>query len=128
MRDEFKNDKNTLINYYNKKGYRDARIVTDSVYDIDEENVGIKLKIHEGNKYFYRNITWYGNYVRDDATLSNVLGIKRGDIYNPEELQKRLSFNPNGLDVSSLYLDNGYLFFNVDPVEIKIENEQLRML
>ena len=125
LRDEFKNDKNTLINYYNKKGYRDARIVTDSVYDIDEENVGIKLKIHEGNKYFYRNITWYGNYVRDDATLSSVLGIKKGDVYNPEELQKRLSFNPNGLDVSSLYLDNGYLFFNVDPIEVKIENDSI---
>lgn len=122
---EYANDKKELIAFYNRNGYRDAEIVDDSIYDTSESTVGVTLHIDEGQQYFYRNISWEGNYVYNDATLSRVLNIKKGDIYNPEELDKRLSFNPNGLDISSLYMDDGYLFFNVTPVEVRIDNDSI---
>lgn len=122
---EFANDKEALIAFYNRNGYRDAEIVSDSIYDTSESTVGVRLRINEGRQYFYRNIYWEGNYVYSDETLARVLNIKRGDVYNAEELDKRLSFNPNGLDISSLYMDDGYLFFNVTPAEVVIEGDSI---
>lgn len=122
---EYANDKEALIAFYNRNGYRDAEIVKDSIYETSEKTVGVTLHIDEGRQYFYRNISWEGNYVYSDATLSRVLNIKKGDIYNPEELDKRLSFNPNGLDISSLYMDDGYLFFNVTPAEVRVEGDSI---
>ena len=121
---EFRKDKQALIAYYNKQGYRDAYIISDTVKKVGDE-VQVKLTVNEGNKYHYRNITWSGNYIHSDTLLSSVLGIRKGDVYNPEDLQKRMSYNPTGLDITSLYMDDGYLFFNIQPVEVRVENDSI---
>jgi outer membrane protein insertion porin family len=123
---EFENDKQKLIAYLNTQGYRDARIVSDTVYTHDDRSINIRLDIEEGRRYYFRNVTWEGNYVYTDEQLAAVLGIKPGDIYNVEEMEKKLRFNPSGgLDVTSLYMDDGYLFFNVEPVEIAVEGDSI---
>ena len=112
----FDADKKLIIDKYNAKGYRDARIVRDSLYRIDDRNLGIDLVIDEGNKYHYRNISWTGNTKYTDETLNSILGIKKGDVYNKELLDKNLNYSETNLDICSLYMDDGYLFFRVDPV------------
>ena len=118
-------DKKLVIEKYNAKGYRDARIVRDSVYRIDDRNLGIDLVIDEGNKYYYRDITWTGNTKYTDETLNSILGIKKGDTYNKELLDKNLTYSETNLDISSLYMDDGYLAFRVDPVEVAVENDSI---
>ena len=125
VKEDYATDKEALINYYNSLGMRDARIISDSIYRIDDKHIGIDINIEEGPKYYFRNITWTGNYLHNDEKLSRILAIKKGDVYNKELLDTRLNFNPNGYDVSSLYMDDGYLFFNVNPVEISIENDSI---
>lgn len=125
IKKEYEADKANIIEYYNSKGYRDAAIVADTIKVLSPKFVKIDLKIEEGRKYYFRNINWVGNYIYDSKTLSNVLNIKKGDVYNVETLQKRLSYNPQGYDVSSLYLDDGYLFFNVEPVEVLVDNDSI---
>lgn len=118
-------DKDNLIAFYNKNGYRDAKIVTDSIVNNDDNTVSVYMKLNEGNKFFYRNISWVGNYIYPDSILSQVLGIAKGDVYDAAELSKRLSFNPTGTDITALYMDNGYLFFNVEPIEVQVENDSI---
>jgi outer membrane protein insertion porin family len=118
-------DKDALIEYYNSKGYRDIRIAKDTITTYNDKKVNVYLTLEEGNKYYFRNIVWVGNYVYSDKELNQILEIKKGDVYNHENLQKKLSFNPSGQDISSLYLDNGYLFFSVDPVEVLVENDSI---
>ncbi|MCK9448300.1 MAG: BamA/TamA family outer membrane protein [Bacteroidales bacterium] len=118
-------DLKKIVMKYNQKGYRDAQVVDHSVYRIDENNIGIRIRVHEGNQYYYRSITWVGNTKYDDKTLGNILGIQNGDVYNKELLETNLHYNPNGFDVSSVYMDDGYLFFNADPVEILVENDSI---
>lgn len=125
IKSDFKEDKKSLITFLNSKGFRDAVITKDSIFKTDTSAIAIYLKIEEGHKYFYRNITWAGNYVYGDAQLSRVLGIKSGDVYNKEELDKRLQMNPQGVDISGLYMDNGYLFFNITPVEVAVEGDSI---
>ncbi|MDW7691622.1 outer membrane protein assembly factor BamA [Flammeovirgaceae bacterium SG7u.111] len=122
---EYKNDKQALVNYYRENGFRNATIVEDSVWAHDDRTVNIRLKIDEGNKFYHRNIEWTGNYLYDDTYMSRVLGIQKGDVYNPTELSERLNFNPNGTDVTSLYMDDGYLFFTVEPVEVLVEGDSI---
>ena len=117
VKSQLEEDKKNLINYYNSKGYRDARIISDTIIKRDESTLILRINVEEGHKYYFRNILWTGNYVYKDATLSKALGIKKGDIYNQELLDKKLNFNPQGTDISGLYLDNGYLFFRIDPIE-----------
>lgn len=95
------------------------------MYDINNKRIGIDIKIDEGNRYYFRKITWEGNYVYSDARLDSILRINSGEVYDKELLDRKLNFNPKGLDVSSLYLDNGYLFFRVEPVEVAIENDSI---
>jgi outer membrane protein insertion porin family len=114
---DFEKDKKILIDKYNEKGYRDAKVVRDSVYRVDDKHINIDVVINEGHIYYFRNISWIGNSKYPSNLLSNVLGIKKGDIYNQTNLNTRLFSNPNGQDVSSLYMDEGYLFFNLTPVE-----------
>ncbi len=123
--DEFEKDKKTLIEKYNENGYRDAYIVADSVVPAPEDptKVDVYMTISEGEKYYIRNIQWVGNTVYPYETLNMVLGIKKGDVYNLKELNKRLSENDDA--VAKLYTDRGYLFFNIDPVEIKIEGDSI---
>lgn len=121
----YKEDLQNIIAKYNKKGYRDAHIVVDSVYRLDGENLAIDITISEGNKYYFRNITWVGNTVYPSAFLSAILGIQYGDVYNKELLETNLQYNPSGFDVSSQYMDNGYLFFNATPVETYVDNDSI---
>jgi outer membrane protein insertion porin family len=121
----YEDDKANIIATYNKLGYRDAKIVSDSIYDYKENRISIDINVEEGNKYYFRNISWVGNTVYSNFDLSAVLQIKKGDTYNKELLETNLQFNENGPDVSSLYLDNGYLFFSVDPVEVNVANDSI---
>lgn len=122
---EFKEDKEKLITYYNSKGYRDARIISDSIYNADDNEINIDLKVEEGNKYYFGDIAWRGNFVYGDDILNKVLGVKKGDVYDMDLIQKKLNFNPNGEDISSLYMDFGYLFYQINPVEVRINNDSI---
>src|SRR5690606_24382533 len=117
---DYEDDKKKVIAYYNSKGYRDAEIVSDTVYSYNDRYINIDFKINEGPKYYFRNIMWTGNYVHTDATLNAILGIKKGDVYNKELIQRKLTFNPKGPDISGLYMDDGYLFFGIKDVEIAV--------
>ena len=123
--EEFEKDKKAVIEKYNEIGYRDAYIVADSVVPNPEDpnKVDVYMTISEGNKYYIRNIYWVGNTVYPYEYLNEVLGFKKGDTYNLKELNKRLTEDDDA--VSKLYTDRGYLFFNVDPVEVKIENDSI---
>ena len=123
--DKYQEDKTKLIAKYNDEGYRDARIMRDSIYHMGRKDIGIKLWIDEGPRYYFRNITWIGNTKHTAQELNNILGIKRGDVYDQGVLDQRLFMNQNGRDVSSLYMDDGYLFFSVTPVEINVENDSI---
>ena len=118
-------DKKKIIEKYNAKGYRDIKIASDTVYKYDENTVQIKIKIEEGSKYYFRNIGWVGNSKYSSKKLSEILGIKKGEIFNQSILDSRLFMNPNGGDVTSLYMDDGYLFFTVTPVEVLVENDSI---
>ncbi|MCX8210597.1 MAG: outer membrane protein assembly factor BamA [Lewinella sp.] len=121
----YEEDKDAVIAYYNTLGYRDARILSDSMYRNEDGHMVININVNEGNQYYFRNIVWKGNSIYDEEALSRVLGIERGDVFNEEELQTRLSFSQDNADVSSLYMDNGYLFFSVDPIEVAIEGDSI---
>jgi len=121
----YNTNKGAIIDKYNEKGYRDAKIETDSVYKINDKLVSIDITISEGNKYYFRDIKWVGNTIHSNKELNEILSIKRGDVYNKKELEARLFMNQNGRDVSSLYLNNGYLFFQITPVEVKVENDSI---
>lgn len=125
VRTAFEEDKEKLIAYYNKNGYRDARIVSDKISRGADGLVNIDIEVEEGRRYYFRNITWEGNYLYSDKQLANVLGIKKGDVYNLEDLNKRLNFSQTSLDITSLYMDDGYLFFRVNPVEVAIEGDSI---
>ncbi|MCF8367254.1 MAG: BamA/TamA family outer membrane protein, partial [Bacteroidales bacterium] len=127
IEDDFEADKQALIDKYNAQGYRDAKIISDSIYRHDEKTINIDINLDEGKRYYFGNITWVGNTKYTDEFLNSVLRIKKGDIYNKEALNTNLSFNPSGIDVSSLYLDDGYLFFQAVPMEINVENDTITM-
>jgi outer membrane protein insertion porin family len=123
---EYRADKDKAIAFYNSKGFRDAKILEDSIYKFSEDKINIDISLEEGRKYYYRNITFTGNYIHEDAVLLAKLGIEKGDVYDKEKLDKRLNYDPQkGDDVSSLYQDNGYLFFNIDPVEINVSGDSI---
>lgn len=122
---EYEKDKVALIEKYNEYGYRDATIVADSVYKFDDKTVNVYLKIKEGQKYYHRNIKWIGNTLYPAEVLNNTLGIKKGDVYNQKRLNERLMSSEAEDAVSNLYMDNGYLFFQCEPVEVKIENDSI---
>jgi len=124
--DDYAADKDKIVAKFNSIGYRDAKIVKDTVYKSQVPNrVAIEITIDQGNRYYFGDITWVGNSKYPSKVLSNVLGIRKGDVYNASLLNERLSMNPNGTDVSSLYMDNGYLFFQVNPVETNVHNDTI---
>lgn len=120
---EYKADKQKLIDFYNENGYRDAKLIVDSVSLISENRIKIKLILDEGQKYYFRNIGWVGNTIYPAEILNRILGIEKGDVFNQKILDDRLQLDEDA--VSSLYLDNGYLFFSVDPVEVNVENDSI---
>jgi outer membrane protein insertion porin family len=121
----FKEDKELLVRYYNTQGYRDMRILRDTLYATGSDRIRLEIFLEEGNKYYFRNITWLGNTKYNTEILNRILRIQKGDVYDSGLLNERLFFDPGGNDVSSLYLDNGYLFFNLIPVETSIENDSI---
>lgn len=125
IEDSFEDDLNLIVYKYNKMGYRDAHIIKDSVYSIDNSNIGIDITLEEGGKYYFREIDWIGNTIYTSAFLDRILGIRKGDIYNKELLETNINYNPMGFDVSSLYMDNGYLFFSAVPVEVFVGNDSI---
>ena len=124
---EYINDKKSAVQALNEAGYRDARLVKDSVYYIKPNRLAIDLTFDEGNKYYFRDINWTGNSVYTTETLNQVLEIKRGDVYDVVSMEKRLfgGGKQNEYDITKLYRDNGYLFFNVTPVETCIQNDSV---
>ena len=124
---EYDNDKKALLTVFNEAGYRDARIVKDTMYYVEPNRLQIDFEIDEGKKYYFRDITWTGNSVYDSETLDEVLKIGKGDVYDVVTMEKRLfgGGKQSEYDISKLYRDNGYLFFNIQPVEMNIEGDSV---
>ena len=123
--DKYEADKENIIAFYNKEGFRNAIILEDSIWRDPQGKLRIHMDLNEGNRFYFRNIFVKGNSLYSEQHIKNVLGIQKGDIYNQELLQKRLSFSEDGRDVSSLYMDEGHLFFRAEPVETTIENDSV---
>ncbi len=121
----FNGDKELIIAKYNQKGFRDARILKDSTFTTGEHSISIGMHLSEGDQYYFRNIKWIGNTKHTSKELTDRLSIKKGDIYDPAKLESRLYMDPAGGDVTSLYMDNGYLFFQLDPVEILVGRDSI---
>ncbi|WP_020531636.1 outer membrane protein assembly factor BamA [Flexithrix dorotheae] len=118
-------DKANLMTFYKQNGYQDIKITDEEKTVLPNGNIALKVKVEEGQPYYVRNISWVGNYKYADKALNQLLGIKKGSIYNPQELSQRLNFDPNGTDIYSLYMDDGYLFFQVDPIEIAVDGDSI---
>ncbi|MCG9910048.1 MAG: BamA/TamA family outer membrane protein [Flavobacteriales bacterium] len=121
---DYETDKDALIALYNREGYRDARILSDSIGYVNGDMI-IYINVEEGSRYFIRNVNWIGNSKYKTEDLNKILDMKRGDVYNREKLDMALNYNPAGMDISTLYQDNGYLFFNITPVETAIEGDSV---
>ena len=121
--ERWKTDKQNLIDKYNEYGYRDATIIEDSVWNADDKHVNIYLKIDEGKKYYLRNITWVGNTIYPSDYLAQVLGMKRGDVYNQKLMNKRLTEDDDA--VGNNYWNNGYLFYSLQPTEVNIVGDSI---
>ncbi len=121
--ERWKTDKKNLIDKYNEYGYRDAHIVEDSVWNYDDKHVNVYVKVEEGDQYFLRDISWVGNTVYPTDWLNNVLGMKKGDVYNQKLMNKRLSEDEDA--VGNAYWNNGYLFYGLDPVDVNIVGDSI---
>ncbi len=128
LEDEYEADKQSVIAYYNELGFRDARIVTDTMYFVDSKSVNLEVTVDEGQRYYFRDIEWKGNSKYTNEQLGQILGIEKGDVYDKSLLQRRLFMDPAGGDVSSLYMDDGYLFFNVSPMEKAVVGDSIDLL
>lgn len=135
---DFQEDLQKVLTYYNEEGYRDARIVRDTVWQVAPEDLTIsakksakqdrlkvKVDVYEGQRYYFRNITFSGNTVYPDDVLRRALRIEKGDPYNRTLLEQNLRYNPSGTDITSLYSDNGYFFFRATPVEVAVEGDSI---
>ncbi len=124
---EYANDKKSLISAFNEAGYRDARIIKDTMYYVEPGRLQIDFDIDEGKQYYFRDITWTGNAVFESDALSQILKINKGDVYDVVTMEKRLfgGGKQSDYDISKLYRDNGYLFFNLQPVELNIEGDSV---
>jgi outer membrane protein insertion porin family len=125
IEETYNEEKPKILEKYASMGYRDAQIEKDSIYVISPNLVNIVIKVKEGKQYYFRDISFIGNTKYTNAELAKVLSIKKGEIFNQSKLDSRLFMNPSGYDISSLYMDDGYLFFNINPVEINVENDSI---
>ena len=121
--ERYKTDKQNLIDKYNELGYRDAAIIEDSVWNVDDKHVNVYVKVDEGKKYYIRNISWVGNTIYSTDYLNSVLGMKKGDVYNQKLMNKRLSEDDDA--VGNSYWNNGYLFYNLQPTEVNIVGDSI---
>ncbi len=125
LEDNLEKDLPSIIAKYNSKGYRDARIKNDTVYFVKKNRVNIDVDIEEGNKFYFGTIKWFGNSKYRSGQLDTILNIKKGEVFDQSYLDQKLFMNPTGYDVSSLYMDDGYLFFNVTPQEVNVHNDTI---
>lgn len=124
--EKFEEDKMSLFTFYNDNGFKDFEIISDSLYTTGEDRMGIRLHIEEGDQYFLRDITWVGNSIYDTTLLNSVMAIERGTVYNPSLILDRLQGASGATDaVNNLYLNNGYLFSSVTPIEKTVENDSI---
>jgi outer membrane protein insertion porin family len=121
----YERDKQAVIEKFGSKGLRDAEFSVDTVYLKNERNLVINLHVDEGEKYYFGDISWMGNTKFRSSFLDTVLGIKRGDVYDKPLLDQRLFMSMDGRDISSLYMDRGYLFFQVIPVETGVIDKHI---
>lgn len=121
----YSRDKIAMLNKFNAVGLRDAKITRDSVYMVNDKHLMIDITIDEGEKYYFGDISWTGNTKFRSSYLDTILGIKPGDIYNKQLLEERLRMSQDGRDISSLYMDRGYLFFDVTPVETDFSDNKI---
>lgn len=120
-----KADAQNVITYYKSQGYRDAEITLDSIYDVSNRAIALAYTVNEGDKYYFRNIIWKGNTKYTTGKLDSILSIKEGDIYNQSYLNQRISFDLNRPDITSYYMDDGYLFFRITPIEIWAQDDSI---
>ncbi len=125
---EYQTDLDAVKAAYMEFGFRDMKIIKDTLIRTEEKRVKLEITINEGKRYYFRNINFSGNTKYTNEFLKRYLNIQKGDVYNEQKLQQRLSMDPQGTDVSSLYLDDGYLFFNLQPAEVKVENDSIDLL
>ena len=129
MEKDYEEDKELLIDFYNSKGFRNAHILSDSIYTINEKRLGIHIKLEEGNKYYIRNVSWMGNSRYDTEYLQKLLSVKSGDVYDKKSIHKRLGIgkemNPEEMSISSLYQNDGYLVSQIEPAEIVVGPDSL---
>ena len=129
MEKDYEEDKELLIDFYNSKGFRNAHILSDSIYTINEKRLGIHIKLEEGNKYYIRNVSWVGNSRYDTEYLQKLLSVKSGDVYDKKSIHKRLGIgkemNPEEMSISSLYQNDGYLVSQIEPAEIVVGPDSL---
>ncbi len=121
--EKYAEDKDLVIDKLNSWGYRDALVLSDSVETLDEKHVNIYLNLNQGQKYYLRNISWVGNTVYNSDVLQRVLQMKDGDVYNQRLLNKRLREDDDA--IGNLYYNNGYVFYNLDPVEINVDGDSI---
>jgi outer membrane protein insertion porin family len=126
IKDKFIEDKQKLVTFYNDNGFKDFTILSDSLYIVSENRVGLKIKIDEGKQYFLRNVDWVGNSVYRKEDLRKVFNVEKGSVYNQSLIDDRLNGSSGAQDaVSNLYQDNGYLFSRLQPVEAKIDHDSI---
>ena len=127
IEEDYQEDLKSLIDAYAESGYRDARILSDSIHRVNDNKIDILFNVEEGDKYYFGEIDFVGNTVYNDRQLSQVLGIKKGDTYNGVQLRKRIAdeTKPDGEDLTNLYQNNGYLFSRINPVEVSAENDTI---
>jgi len=125
IKSNYEEDKINIIKKYNEKGYRDARILKDTTFLNSDNSLVVEINLFEGDPYLFGNIPFIGNTVYTNDELFNQMGIKKGDVFNQTTLESRLFGSQDGSDISALYLDNGYLFFNANPIEVSTENNQI---
>lgn len=127
--EDYESDKELLIDFYNSKGFRNASILSDSIYPINEKRIGIRIDLSEGNKYYIRNISWVGNSVYETDDLSRMFGVEKGSIYDKKSMHKRLGLppysSPDEQSILSLYQDQGYLTSQIDPAEIIVGRDSI---
>ena len=129
--EDYKEDKNLLIDFYNSNGYRNATILSDSIYTIDDENIGIHINLSEGNKFYIRDVKWVGNSAYPTEQLQQLFGVKKGDMYDKKSMHKRLGVgrevDPEGVSVASMYQNNGYLMSQIEPAEHVVAEDTIDM-
>lgn len=122
---DYKNDKNAVLDIYNEKGFRNASIVKDTMFFVKDDRVQVNITVDEGPMFHFRNISYTGNTKHTDQELDDIMKIRKGDVYNKKLLDSRLYMNQTGRDISSLYMDDGYLAFYPDPVELLVEGDSI---